>query len=136
MATVLYAVFEPGLARVHVALAGHFPPVIAYPGAPAVLAGVQLGTLIGVAPGVRRPVTTVPVPPGTLLCFCTDGLIERPGEVIDEGLGRLCRALTARSPEAACAAVMGALVGSEPARDDIALLMVRRHDGRETNADA
>jgi phosphoserine phosphatase RsbU/P len=77
----------------------------------------------------------VPVPPGALLCFFTDGLVERPGEVIDEGLGRLCAAVRAQPPAAACAAVMGALVGSEPARDDIALLMIRRHAGRETDAD-
>jgi len=134
MATVLYAVFEPGLARMHVALGGHFPPVIAYPGESAVLAEVQLGALIGAAPLVRRPVTTVPVPPGTLLCFYTDGLIERPGEVIDEGLDRLCQALTGRPPEEACVAVMGALVGSEPARDDIALLMIQRHNRKEADA--
>jgi serine phosphatase RsbU (regulator of sigma subunit) len=142
MATVVYAVFEPGLGQVHIALAGHFPPVIARPGEPAELAEVQLGALIGMAPGARRPVTTVQVPPGTLLCFYTDGLIERPGEVIDEGIDRLCQAVTAESPEAACVAVTGALIGSEPARDDIALLMllrhsrVQRHDRREADADA
>jgi serine phosphatase RsbU (regulator of sigma subunit) len=136
MATVLYAVFEPGLNQLHVALAGHFPPVIALPGQPAELAKVRLGALIGVVPRAQRPVTTVPVPPGALLCFYTDGLVERPGEVIDEGLDRLCRAVTAQSPEAACATVMSALIGSEPARDDIAVLMIRRHDGREADADA
>jgi sigma-B regulation protein RsbU (phosphoserine phosphatase) len=136
MATVLYAVFEPGLNQLHVTLAGHFPPVIALPGQPAELAEVRLGALIGVVPRAQRPVTTVPVPPGALLCFYTDGLVERPGEVIDEGLDRLCRAVTAQSPEAACATVMGALIGSEPARDDIAVLMIRRHDGREADADA
>jgi hypothetical protein len=31
---------------------------------------------------------------------------------------------------------MGALIGSEPARDDIALLMIRRHHGGEADADA
>jgi serine phosphatase RsbU (regulator of sigma subunit) len=81
--------------------------------------------MIGVAAGADRPVTTVPVPPGALLCFYTDGLIERPGELIDDGLARLCQAVTAEPPEAACAAVMGAMAGGEPARDDIALLMVR-----------
>ena len=126
MATVLYAVIDPGLEQMNVCLAGHFPPVIAYPEQPAELAGVAGGVIIGVADQVRRPVTTVPIPPGTLLCFYTDGLIERPGEVIDDGLTRLCQAVTAQSPEAACAAVMHALVGSVPARDDIALLMVRR----------
>lgn len=34
MATVLYAVFEQSLDRVHVSSAGHLPPVIAYPGQP------------------------------------------------------------------------------------------------------
>ena len=126
MATVLYAVIDPGLDRMHICLAGHFPPVIASPGRPAALARVETGVIIGVADPVRRPVTTVPIQPGTLLCFYTDGLIERPGELIDDGLARLCDATTAQSPEAACAAVMQALVGSGPARDDIALLMVRR----------
>jgi phosphoserine phosphatase RsbU/P len=136
MATVLYAVFEPGLDRVHVALAGHLPPLIARPGQPAELAPIRPGAPIGVTFRARRPVTTVPVPPGTLLCFYTDGLIERPGEVIDEGLGRLGQAVTAQSPETACIAVMGALVGSEPVRDDIALLMIRRHEERKADADA
>jgi sigma-B regulation protein RsbU (phosphoserine phosphatase) len=136
LATVLYAVFEPGLDHMHVTLAGHFPPIIARPGQPAELAEVETGTLIGLVPGVRRPVTTVPVPPGALLCFFTDGLIERPGEVIDEGLERLRQAVTAQPPEAACAAVMRDLAGSDPARDDIALLMMRRQDVREADADA
>ena len=136
LATVAYAVIEPGLDQMHVALAGHFPPVIARPGRPAELASVRTGALIGVFPQARRPVTTVPVPPGNLLCFFTDGLVERPGEVIDEGLDRLCAAVTAQPPEAACAAVMGAMVGSEPARDDIALLMFRRDAGGEEDADA
>jgi sigma-B regulation protein RsbU (phosphoserine phosphatase) len=136
LATVLYAVIEPGLDQMHVALAGHFPPVIARPGQPAELADVQTGALIGVVPRAQRPVTTVAIPPGTLLCFFTDGLVERPGEVIDEGLARLCRAMTAQPPEAACAAVMGALVGSQPTRDDIAMLMIRRHAEKGKDADA
>jgi serine phosphatase RsbU (regulator of sigma subunit) len=136
LATVLYAVIEPGLDQMHVALAGHFPPVIAGPGQPAELADVRPGALIGVIPRARRPVTTVAIPPGTLLCFFTDGLVERPGEVIDEGLDRLCRAMTAQPPEAACAAVMRALVGSEPVRDDIAMLMIRRHAEKGKDADA
>ena len=102
----------------HVASAGHFPPVIARPGQPAELAEVRTGLMIGVAPDAQRPVSTVPVPPGALLCFYTDGLVERPGELIDDGLTRLCRAVTAQLPGTACAAVMGALVGSEPARGD------------------
>ena len=130
LATVLCAVIDPGLGHMQVCLAGHFPPVIARPGQPAELPRLPVGLMIGAAPGplldVRRPVTTVPIPPGTLLCFFTDGLIEHPGEVIDEGLERLRRTVIAEAPEAACAAVMQTLIGGEPARDDIALLMIRR----------
>jgi len=129
LATVLYAVIEPALDQMRVSLAGHFPPLIAPPGKPAELGRVSRGLMIGVVPAPRQ-VTTVPIPPGALLCFYTDGLIERPGEPIDDGLERLRRTVTAESPEAACAAVMAALVGSEPARDDIALLMIRRHPGQ------
>ena len=135
LATVLYAVIEPGLGGMDVALAGHFPPVIARQGQPAALADVRPGPMIGAAAPAPYPVTTVPIAPGTLLCFYTDGLVERPGEVIDEGLDRLCLAVTAQPPEAACIAVMGALVGSGPVRDDIALLMIRRDLAME-NTDA
>jgi len=129
LATVLYAVFDPALDQMDVCLAGHFPPVIAYPGRPAELASIAKGLMIGVAPAARRPVTSVPITPGALLCFYTDGLIEKPGELIDIGLERLRREVVAESPEAACAAIMGALVGNEPTRDDIALLVIRRpHD--------
>jgi phosphoserine phosphatase RsbU/P len=126
MATVLYAVTEPALDRMHIGLAGHFPPIVAGPGQPAALADVAPGLMIGVAPGARRPVTTLNLAPGTLLCFYTDGLVERPAETLDEGLARLCQAVPVEAPETACAKVMGAIVGREAARDDIALLVFRR----------
>jgi serine phosphatase RsbU (regulator of sigma subunit) len=126
LATVLYAVFEPDLDQVHISMAGHLPPVIAHPGKPAELARIASGIMIGAVPPAPRPATTLPFPPGAVLCFYTDGLIERPGQLIDEGLERLCRAVVAQSPEAVCAAVMGELVGSEQSRDDIALLAIRR----------
>jgi len=126
LATVAYAVFDPGLDRVRICSAGHYPPVIAAAGQPAELADVPAGLLIGAAPGARRRVATIDISPGTLVCFYTDGLIERRNHPIDHGLALLCHTVTAQPPDAACAAVMGALVGSEPARDDIALLMLRR----------
>jgi serine phosphatase RsbU (regulator of sigma subunit) len=136
MATVLYAVIDPGLDRMDICLAGHFPPVIAYPGHPAELASAATGLIIGIADPAPRPVTSLPIPPGALLCFYTDGLIERRGELIDDGLARLCgavTAVTAQPAEEACATVMNALVGSGPARDDIALLMLRRQPGHGGN---
>jgi phosphoserine phosphatase RsbU/P len=126
LATVLYAVFDRSLDQMHISLAGHFPPVIARPGQPIEVADIPTGLMIGIVPNPPRLVTSVSVPPGTLLCFYTDGLIERPGELIDDGLARLCQAIPAGPPEVACAAVMAALVGSQSSRDDIALLIARR----------
>jgi phosphoserine phosphatase RsbU/P len=126
LATVLYAVIDPALDRMRVGLAGHFAPVIARRGRAAELADVPPGPMIGLAPGERRQAGTVAIPPGTLLCFYTDGLIERRDQPIDDGLARLCEAVRAQPVEIAIAAVMAALVGNEPARDDIAVLMLRR----------
>jgi serine phosphatase RsbU (regulator of sigma subunit) len=127
LATVAYAVFDPGLERMDICSAGHYPPVIASPGRPAELADVPAGLLIGAVPGAQRQQATLEISPGTLVCFYTDGLIERRGQPIDHGLDRLCHEVAAQPPDAACAAVMAALVGAEPANDDIALLMFRRH---------
>jgi sigma-B regulation protein RsbU (phosphoserine phosphatase) len=126
MATVLYAVFDPPLDRVHIASAGHLPPILALPGQPAELAAIPANLMIGVAPGARRQVTILDIPPGSTLCLYTDGLIERPGRPLDDGLALLCQAVTTQPPDDACAAVMAALIGHEPARDDIALLMFHR----------
>lgn len=126
MATVLYAVFAPGLDQIHICSAGHYPPIIAPPGQPAEPADLPPGLLIGAAPQARRQVATIRIRPGTLVCFYTDGLIERRDQTIDDGLARLCQAVTAEPPGTACATVMAALVGNQPAHDDVALLMFRR----------
>jgi serine phosphatase RsbU (regulator of sigma subunit) len=126
LATVMYAVFGPALDQVHIASAGHLPPVMATADQAGALADIAGGLMIGVDPAARRRVTTVKVPPGALLCFYTDGLVERRQFPIDEGMARLCQAVTAEPPDAACASIMGALVDAEPAPDDIALLIVRR----------
>jgi phosphoserine phosphatase RsbU/P len=126
LATVLYAVFDPGLERVHICSAGHFPPIIASPQHPADLADIPPGLLIGAVPGAQRQATAMTVSPGTLMCFYTDGLIERRDHPIDHRLARLCQAVTPQPPDAACAAVMTAMVGNEAAHDDIALLILWR----------
>jgi putative methionine-R-sulfoxide reductase with GAF domain len=134
LATVLYAVFEPGLEQVHFSSAGHLPPVVAYPGRPAELAELPADLMIGVASRPARHVTTEKMPPGTLLCLYTDGLVERHDYPLDEGFDRLCRALVPTAPEVACSAVMGALIGNEQAQDDVALLILRRQPSRSGGA--
>jgi serine phosphatase RsbU (regulator of sigma subunit) len=126
LATVLYTIVDPATGRVRIASAGHLPPLLARPRQPTRLVRIPPNLMIGVAPGARRQVTTLSLGPGDLLCLYTDGLVERPGQIIDDGLRRLAEVVRPQPPEAACAEVMAALVGREPARDDIALLMLRR----------
>jgi len=126
MATVLYAMFEPGLERLHVSSAGHLPPVLAPPGGEATLLNLPTDPPLGVRLGQSRRTATIAMPAGAVLCFYTDGLVERRGGNIDDGLRRLCAAVQARPAEDVCATVMATMVGSAPNEDDAAILMVRR----------
>ncbi len=126
MATVLYAMVEPSFERLHLSLAGHPPPMLVLPGRPAALVDAPIDPPLGVAIEPRRRTTVIDVPPGALICLYTDGLVERRGAPVDDGLERLRASLIAGPAEAACAALMTEMVGIEEPADDIAVLVVRR----------
>ena len=126
LATVSYAIFSPGLDSMRICLAGHYPPVIAGPDRPGALAEIPPGLLIGAAPAANRRTTTITISPGMLLCFYTDGLVERRQAPIEDRLALLCQAVRAGPPETVCATIMTELVGAEQPRDDIALVALRR----------
>ncbi|NVI87624.1 SpoIIE family protein phosphatase [Actinomadura sp. BRA 177] len=128
-ATVVYAVCEPGLARLRLSSAGHLPPVIAVPGEPACTVDAKPDVLIGMGDEVPRRTVTVELPPGAVLCFYTDGLVERRDSSLNTGIDRLCDVVYAGPPEDVGAAVMAALIGRERAADDVAILVVRRVPG-------
>jgi anti-sigma regulatory factor (Ser/Thr protein kinase)/putative methionine-R-sulfoxide reductase with GAF domain len=134
MATVLCARFDPSFERVLLSSAGHPTPVIARPGLPAELLEMPVDPPLGVRTGLRRRTTTVEVAPDTLLCFYTDGLVERRGRTLDEGLRQLCEAVPSGSADTACTTLMSRLIGSQPAVDDVALLAVRRCSDAEMAA--
>ncbi|WP_328608578.1 SpoIIE family protein phosphatase [Amycolatopsis sp. NBC_00345] len=127
MATIAYGIVEPGRDRLVLSLAGHPPPVLAVPGRPAELVDVppDVPVGLGLSTSGRRD-TVVELPPGSLLVLYTDGLVERRGEDLDDGLRRLVGAVTTGAPESACARVMAALIGATAAEDDVALLAVSR----------
>jgi sigma-B regulation protein RsbU (phosphoserine phosphatase) len=92
-----------------------------------VLTEPGLGPPIGfLRDGDRYQSSVLDLAPGALLCFYTDGLVERRDSTIDAGLRKLRDSVSAASPEAVCARVMAALVGSEIVQDDIAVLTMRR----------
>jgi len=94
-------------------------------GAVRLLDGVT-GLLVGVDDSTQRATLSLDLPRGTTLIAYTDGLIERPGTDLDQGIHELCRRLEAApagaAPRELCdAAVSGAL----DHRDDVALLAIR-----------
>jgi serine phosphatase RsbU (regulator of sigma subunit) len=140
MATVLYGLYTPGTGDFTVSSAGHLPPVLAAPGGKAGPLPLRPDPPIGTADDPQRRSATVFIPPGALLCCFTDGLVERRGQILDQGMDTLATTLgkliaagpgTAPVAEDACAEIMRALVGSTPAQDDIAVLVLSRFTGTQ-----
>lgn len=127
MATALCAVLDP-LGRVmRVSSAGHPPPVVTVgDGLPPVTVDLPADRPLGVGPGRQRRATRVALPPGTTVCFYTDGLVERRHRPISDGIAALEGSLFGGPAEAVCATVMADLVGDESVDDDIAVLVMRR----------
>jgi serine phosphatase RsbU (regulator of sigma subunit) len=133
LATCLYAVYDPIASELHIANAGHIPPVLvrAVDGRSELL-DLPTGAPIGVG-GVPFEAVRVRVEPGDRLVMCTDGLVEVRGEDIGVGLATLSESAAhpAASMDDACDSIIRALAAtfSEAGRggrkDDVALLMAR-----------
>jgi phosphoserine phosphatase RsbU/P len=129
MTTVLYGVIGPSATTIEIASAGHPRPLIAIPGSTPAFVEADVDLPLGVAAVGRRRTSTVGLPPGAVLALFTDGLVERRGESVDVGLGRLAAALTPESAEENCRAVIAALAPAGGWADDAALLVIRRNGG-------
>ncbi|OLZ74573.1 diguanylate cyclase [Streptomyces sp. IMTB 2501] len=82
---------ETGLARI--ARAGHPPPLLRCPDGRTRLVDVPGGVVLGVDPQARYPVAELLLEPDAILALYTDGLVERPGADIDDGINALRLAL-------------------------------------------
>ncbi|NAZ84834.1 PP2C family protein-serine/threonine phosphatase [Kineococcus indalonis] len=129
VATLVYAHLQPeqegwGL---EFSCAGHLPPLLLVPGAPARLLHAEADLPLGVA-DLPRADTYAEVPVGASLVLYSDGLVERAGESLTHGLQRLVRAgegLQHLPLELVCEELIARL---QPAgTDDIAVLATRVH---------
>jgi sigma-B regulation protein RsbU (phosphoserine phosphatase) len=126
MVTVVCVTLVAPYDRVHVSSAGHPPPVLATPGQPAVFGrSFPTNLPLGVSSG-QRDNATFPLVAGGVLLLYTDGLIERRGEQLDQGLERLRSAVEADEADEVCRTVMDRLIGSEIPDDDVAIVAMRR----------
>jgi PAS domain S-box-containing protein len=124
-ATCLYAVYDPVSHCCTMAAAGHLPPAVVWPDGRAELIDLPVGPPLGVG-GLPFEKHEIQLPEGSLLALCTDGLVERRGRDVDEGIAELLRTLAgpSPSPEETRERVLASAL-TERAEDDIALLLAR-----------
>lgn len=107
--------------------AGHPPPLMVdgWNGAVEIL-DPEPDLMIGVQPGSNRTVHRRLLAPGSLLLLYTDGLVERRGEDLHDGIGRLADALAqAQSASLESVADQVLSLSDGPLEDDAAILALR-----------
>ncbi len=73
----------------HWSSAGHFPPLLITPDHRAEYLHAEPGLPLGVDTEQPRPDHTRPLPPGGIVIFFTDGLVEHPAHTVDQSLNAL-----------------------------------------------
>jgi len=121
---------EAGVRRLRWSNAGHPPPLVLHPDSSvSVLDGPEADLLLGIDPRTDRSEATLDVESGSTVLLYTDGLVERRGQGIDEGLSALVEALAtlAHLPlQELCDGLLDRLL-PERGEDDVALVAVRLH---------
>jgi len=105
--------------------AGHPPPILLRPDGEVEVWWEDPEPLLGLLPRDKRGTHRRTVAVGSTLLLYTDGLVEDPGQLIDEGIGQIVDVLRGNAGvpgEELCSR----LIGAAPRRaDDIALLLIR-----------
>ena len=127
LVTALYFLVDYRSDIVQIANAGHLPPVLVRPGS-ASIAPTVIGLPFG-AGGDERVGTTMSLESGEAVVAITDGLVERRGEDIDVGIGRLLdTTATARwtTAQALVRRMVDAASRHGMPDDDVTVLVLRR----------
>ncbi|MFI0897151.1 SpoIIE family protein phosphatase [Streptomyces sp. NPDC020983] len=129
IATCVYAVHDPSEGRLAYASAGHLPLLIRHPDGTVERTDEPTGPPLGTG-GWTHTSATVPFGPGCTAVLYTDGLIERRGEDIEDGVTTLMRALAGATgaPQVVCDRLMRALGVTGQHDDDVAVLVLQYPD--------
>jgi len=122
-ATVLVARVDLDSGLVEATSAGHLMPYLTEGSATAVAAPIRLSPPIGLS-SARYTQSTFTIEPGQCLVLYSDGLVERRGEVIDDGMDRLARGL-GECAEPAAYPIWAALASGHT-EDDVTVVTLRR----------
>lgn len=134
--TATYAVYDPADGVLTYANAGHPPPVLAHADGEVERLEQESGPALGLGIGPYASAQTR-LRPGDLVCFCTDGLVERRDADLDVGLSALQQAVAALAaggaePDAACDHLLEKMLPGGRVDDDAALLVLRFHPRTRT----
>ncbi|MGW1757794.1 SpoIIE family protein phosphatase [Streptomyces mirabilis] len=140
-ASCCYVRLDPVTGVARAARAGHPQPLLRHPDGRTELLDLPGGVVLGVAPRARYPVTDLLLEPDAVLALYTDGLVERPGADIDDGIEKIRAALSRAGtpharPGASSLSGTADLLTAEARQaterpDDIALLLTTRRSTRE-----
>ncbi|MFE0515886.1 SpoIIE family protein phosphatase, partial [Streptomyces sp. NPDC058964] len=97
-ASCCYVRLNPATGQARVARAGHLPPLLRSPEGQVHVLQIPGGVVLGVDPQAHYPVARLRLEPDAVLALYTDGLVEKPGADIDEGITALCEALEKAGP--------------------------------------
>jgi anti-sigma regulatory factor (Ser/Thr protein kinase) len=127
MATLIYVILDPAEGSVRWVNAGHMPPLLVVGDQmPHFLEGGR-SVPLGVLPFPNFEENSVEVRPGATVILYTDGLVERAGAHIDDGLAELAEVIrdAPTGPDRLCDHILAAMVPEVGAPDDVALLALQ-----------
>ncbi|MFJ9644587.1 SpoIIE family protein phosphatase [Streptomyces sp. NPDC101206] len=135
IATCVYAVHDPNEGLLAYASAGHLPILVRDADGTVRRAADPTGPPLGTG-GWLHSSGTIALGPGSTAVLYTDGLVERRGEDIDEGVAALERALAGAqgTPAVICDRLMRALGVDADHDDDVAVMVLQQP--HRTGADA
>lgn len=128
LSSLAYVVLDPATNTAEYAVAGHPPPLLRRPDGSTEFVHDARGPLLGVGVAAPRRSVVRPFEPGSTIVLYTDGLVERRGEPIDEGLADLARVVQeappSTHPEGLCDRLLRRFTSTGAAPDDITVLAV------------
>ncbi len=125
MATVAYGVFDPESGGLRLASAGHLPPIVVSDAGARVL-DIAPAPPLGAFPygAMARP--SYHCRAGETIVLYTDGLVERPGISVSDGIQKLADVVrSTTSVDDTCVLAVDRLVPRAGARDDVAIVALR-----------
>ncbi|MDQ0794962.1 ATP-binding SpoIIE family protein phosphatase [Streptomyces sp. B1I3] len=136
IATCVYAVHDPNEGHLVHASAGHLPILVCDEDGTVRRAAEPTGPPLGTGGWVHTS-GTIALPPGSTAVLYTDGLVERRGEDIDEGVASLERALSGAkgSPQVVCDRLIRSQGVTAEHDDDVAVLVVQHPARTGTSAE-